>query len=96
MAARCESLIPMIERKMEMEMEIEIEKVSAHDNNSKYIVFNMSLDANVNTSELSNGHNLTYVVYPIYICFSGKDMTNMTTVFFIFYFLKEIYSSMRY
>lgn len=51
----------MIERKME------IEKVNVHDNNSKYIVFNMSLNANVNMSELSNGH--TVVVYPIYVAF---------------------------
>lgn len=36
---------------------------AAHDNKSKYIVFNMSMNANVNTSELSNGHNHTEFTY---------------------------------
>lgn len=36
---------------------------TAHDNNSKYIVFNKNLNTNVNTSELNNGHNHTEFTY---------------------------------
>lgn len=61
MAARWELMIPMtmIKRKMETKKS----ERAAHDNKSKYIVFNMSMNANVNTSELSNGHNHTEFTY---------------------------------
>lgn len=62
MAARWELMIPMTMIKRKMETKKKGER-AAHDNKSKYIVFNMSMNANVNTSELSNGHNHTEFTY---------------------------------
>lgn len=99
--SRFKLLIPiltMIKRKManrRRERKKNAQSQSIHDNNSEYIVFNMSLNANVNTIELSNGYNHTEFTYcrasDIYLfgcccwfffhSFSlfGGDMTNMTT-----------------
>lgn len=67
--SRFKLLIPiltMIKRKManrRRERKKNAQSQSIHDNNSKYIVFNMSLNANVNTIELSNGYNHTEFTY---------------------------------